>query len=206
MFVYNGKYASGHRKDVHDLNFREMTTAQLQEESLIDLGFAILEDKKNSLTLTELFDEIQKLNGFTDEEMAERKPQFYTDMNIDGRFLAIAENQWGLREWYPVEQIEEETAPTVKVRKKKAKAVDDLDDLDDLDEDEIIFEEEFDEFIDDEDDDDDDDDDDDVVAIDFVETEIDEVEIEEDLIDEDDEDFEIIDDEDLDDEELDEEE
>ena len=50
------------------------------------------------------------------------QPQFYTDMNIDGRFLAIAENQWGLREWYPVEQIEEETAPTVKVRKKKRKS------------------------------------------------------------------------------------
>ena len=69
---------------------------------------------------------------------------------MTGAFLAIAENQWGLREWYPVEQIEEETAPTVKVRKKKAKTVDD-DDLEDLDEDEIVFEEEFDEFIEDED-------------------------------------------------------
>ena len=183
------------------MNFREMTTAQLKEESLIDIGFAILEDKKNSLTLTELFDAIQQLNGFTDEEMAARKPQFYTDMNIDGRFLAIAENQWGLREWYPVEQIEEETAPTVKVRKKKAKAIDD--DLDDLDEDEIIFEEEFDEFIEEEDEDEDDDED--VVAIDFVGAEIDEV-IEEDLIDEDEDEFEIIDDEELDEEDLDEEE
>lgn len=184
---------------MHDLKFREMTTAQLQEESLIDLGFAILEDKKNSLTLTELFDEIQKLNGFTDEEMADRKPQFYTDMNIDGRFLATAENQWGLREWYPVEQIEEETAPTVKVRKKKAKAVED-DELDEIDEDEIIFEEEFDEFVDEEDDEDEDDD----VSIDFV-GEIDEV-IEEDLIDEDEDEFEIIEDEDLDDEDLEDEE
>ncbi len=197
MFVYNGKYANGHRKDVHDLKFREMTTAQLQEESLIDLGFAILEDKKNALTLTDLFDEIQKLNGFTDEEMAARKPQFYTDMNIDGRFLAIAENQWGLREWYPVEQIEEETAPTVKVRKKKTKAVED-DDLEELDEDEIVFEEEFDEFIEDEDEDEDDE-----VVVDFEE-EIDE-EIEEDLIDEDEDEFEIIDDEELEDEEEDEE-
>lgn len=202
MFVYNGKYANGHRKDVHDLNFREMTTAQLQEESLIDLGFAILEDKKNSLTLSELFSEIQKLNGLTDEEMAARKPQFYTDMNIDGRFLATAENQWGLREWYPVEQIEEETAPTVKVRKKKAKVSDD-DDLDlELEEDEIIFEEEFDEFIEDDDEDEDEDDDDPV--IDFV-GEIDEV-IEEDLIDEEEDEFDIIDDEELEDEELEDEE
>ncbi|MCK1995696.1 DNA-directed RNA polymerase subunit delta [Paenisporosarcina quisquiliarum] len=174
------------------MKFREMTTTQLQEESLIDLAFAILEDKKNSLTLKELFDDIQHYNGLTDEEMASRKPQFYTDMNIDGRFLAIAENQWGLREWYPVEQIEEESAPTVKVRKKKDKVVDD--DLEDLDEDEIVFEEEFDEFVED---DDEDDDDDDEPVIEFVEEDIDEV-IEEDLIDEDDDEFEI-------DEELDEE-
>lgn len=192
MCVYNEKYAEEHRKDVHDLKFREMTTAQLQEESLIDLAFAILEDKKNSLTLKDLFDEIQHLNGLTDEEMASRKPQFYTDMNIDGRFLAIAENQWGLREWYPVEQIEEESAPTVKVRKKKDKVIDD--DLDDLDEDEIIFEEEFDEFVED---DDDEDEDEDEPVIEFVEEEIDEV-IEEDLIDEDDDEFEL--DEDLDEE------
>lgn len=192
MCVYNEKYANEHRKDVHDLKFREMTTTQLQEESLIDLAFAILEDKKNSLTLKELFDDIQHYNGLTDEEMASRKPQFYTDMNIDGRFLAIAENQWGLREWYPVEQIEEESAPTVKVRKKKDKVVDD--DLEDLDEDEIVFEEEFDEFVED---DDEDDDDDNEPVIEFVEEDIDEV-IEEDLIDEDDDEFEI-------DEELDEE-
>ena len=76
MCVYNEKYATEHRKDVHDLKFREMTTVQLQEESLIDLAFAILEDKKNSLTLKELFDEIQHYNGLTEEEMASRKPQF----------------------------------------------------------------------------------------------------------------------------------
>lgn len=198
MFVYNGKYANGQRKDVHDLKFREMTTAQLQEESLIDLGFAILEDKKNSITLTELFEAIQKLNGFSDSDMASRKPQFYTDMNIDGRFLATAENQWGLREWYPVDQIEEETAPTVKVRKKKSKNADD-EDLDEIEEDEIVFEE-FDEFVEEDDEDEDDE------VVDFVEVEIDEV-IEEDLIDEDEEEFEIIDeDEDLDDEDLEDEE
>ena len=194
LCVYNEKYANEHRKDVHDLKFREMTITQLQEESLIDLAFAILEDKKNSLTLKELFEEIQHYNGLSNEEMDSRKPQFYTDMNIDGRFLAISENQWGLREWYPVEQIEEESAPTVKVRKKKTKT---SDDLDDMEEDEIIFEEEFDEFAED----DDDDEEDEVVG--FVEVEIDEV-VEEDIIDEEEDEFEI--DEELDDEDLDEEE
>ncbi len=148
-FVYNGYYANVCRKDVHDLKFREMTKEQLCEESFIDLGHAILEEKHESLTLQELLDEIKKLNKFTEVKMKERKLQYYTDMNIDGRFLAISENRWGLREWYPVEQIEEETAPTVKVRKKKTKASKDDDDFDDSDDNEIAFEEDFDEFVED---------------------------------------------------------
>lgn len=201
-FVYNGYYANVCRKDVHDLKFREMTTEQLSEESFIDLGYAILEEKHESLTLQELLDEIKKLNHFTDAQMKERMLQYYTDMNIDGRFLAISENRWGLREWYPVEQIEEETAPTVKVRKKKAKAAVDEDDLeDDSDDDEIAFEEDFDEFVEDVDGEDEDfdlDEDDDEEEIE----EIEEVAAEE-LLDTDDE-FEIVDEEDEEEEDEDE--
>lgn len=181
------------------MNFREMTKEQISEESFIELGHAILEEKRESLTLQELLDEIQKLNQFTDEQVKERMLQYYTDMNIDGRFLAISENRWGLREWYPVEQIEEETAPTVKVRKKKAKTAVDEDDLeDDSDDDEIAFEEDFDEFVEDvdgeeEEDFDLDDDDED------EEDEIEEV-VAEELLETDDE-FEIVDEEEEEEEE-----
>ena len=108
-----------------------MTKEQLAEESLIDLAYAILEEGKAAIAFNDLVKEIQNLNGFSDAEMKSRLVQFYTDMNIDGRFLLNHESGWGLREWYKVETIEEETAPTVKARKKKSKAVID-------DEDEII--------------------------------------------------------------------
>lgn len=185
---------------MYELKFREMTKEQLKEESFIDLGYAVLEEKHESLTLQELLNEIQALNGFTNAQMKERMLQYYTDMNIDGRFLAISENRWGLREWYPVEQIEEETAPTVKVRKKKAKAAADDDDLDDTDDDEITFEEDFDEFV--EVDADDDDDDFDIDEDDEDEEEVAEIEVEVavDLIETDD-DFEIVEDEEEDEDE-----
>jgi len=185
------------------MSFRDLTKEQLEEEALIDLSFAILQEKRETLTFQDLMNEIQSLNGLSDEEMKERSLQFYTDMNIDGRFLAIDGNRWGLREWYPVEQIEEETAPTVKIRKKKAKAaLDDEDYEEELEEDEILFEEDFDEFVEDEEVEDEED-------LDFEdEEEIDEIEeIEEDLID-DDEDLEILDDDEevIEDDELEEEE
>lgn len=134
---------------MHELNFREMTKAQLAEESLIDLAFAILEEKKVAIPFENLIKMIQEFNGYSDEEMKSRLVQFYTDLNVDGRFLLENDKGWGLREWYKVEQIEEETAPSVKARKKKSKSSVDEDELEeleeDIEEDDIVFEDEFEE-------------------------------------------------------------
>lgn len=158
---------------MHDLNFREMTKEQLAEESLIDLAYAILEERKSAIAFNDLVKEAQSLNGLSDEEMKSKLVQFYTDMNVDGRFLLNNESGWGLREWYKVETIEEETAPTVKARKKKAKVLVDDEELEvDLEED-IDFEEDFDEFVEDDEIEED---------LDFVAEEIEDIdEIEEDI-------------------------
>lgn len=177
---------------MHGVNFREMTKEQLAEESLIDLTFAILDDKKSTITFEDLLNVLQQLNGASDEYMQEQFLQFYTDMNIDGRFLLNQEGQWGLREWYKVEQIEEETAPIVKTRKKKAKVVaDDLEEIE-VDEDDLVFEEDYEEFV--SDDEEDDDEEEDVLDFDAVVDEDDLVTIEEDIeevIEIEDEEFEL---------------
>lgn len=133
---------------MHELNFREMTKEQLAEESLINLTHAILKEKRTSIPLNDLLTTLKELTGLKDAEIKKRLVQFYTDLNVDGRFLYNQENGWGLREWFKVEQIEEETAPSVKTHKKKAKAVLEDDDLDlDLEEEEIDFDEDYEEFV-----------------------------------------------------------
>lgn len=125
------------------MKIRELSKEELIEESFVDLTYAMLEETHETKTYAELVAEIEKLLNLSKEDMKDRLVQFYTDLNIDGRFLILGENRWGLREWYPVEQIEEESAPTVKARKKKAKVADDegFDDLDELSlEDELEFE------------------------------------------------------------------
>lgn len=195
------------------MNIRELTQEQLAEESLIDLAYAILEERKSPIAFHDLLKEIQALNGLSDDEIQSRLVQFYTDMNIEGRFLLNHENTWGLREWYKVETIEEETAPTVKARKrKKSVSEDDEEDLI-VDEDDLVFEEDFDEFVEEDVDDDDLEDDED---LDFVEEEIDGIDevdvdadiddelieeedgfiIDDDEVEEDDEDEDLVDDED----------
>ena len=167
---------------MHDLNFRGLTDEQLAEESLIDLAYALLEDKKQAMPLNDLLKEIQKLNGISDEDLKSRLVQFYTDLNVEGRFLLNHENGWGLREWYKVETIEEETAPTIKSRKKKAKVADEDEELVELDEEDVLFEEDYDEFVEEDDADDAEED------IDFVEADIEDIDadIDEELIEEED--------------------
>ena len=136
---------------MHEVNFREMTKEQLAEESLINLTHAILEEKRTSVPFNELLETIKELTGLKDADLKKRLVQFYTDLNVDGRFLFNQENGWGLREWFKVEQIEEETAPSVKTHKKKAKAIlGDDDDLDldlDLEDEDIDFDEDYEEFV-----------------------------------------------------------
>ncbi|MDN3429017.1 DNA-directed RNA polymerase subunit delta [Microbacterium sp. APC 3898] len=139
------------------MKIRELSKEELIEESFVDLTYAMLEETHETKTYAELVEEIEKLLNLSKEEMKDRLVQFYTDLNIDGRFLILGENRWGLREWYPVEQIEEESAPTVKARKKKAKVADD-EGFDDLDELALEDELEFEDFGEDDDDDEDDDD------------------------------------------------
>ena len=185
------------------MNFREMTQEQLREESLIDLAYAILEDRKSAINFNDLLAEIKSYNGMTDAELKERLVQFYTDLNVEGRFLLNQENGWGLREWYKVETIEEETAPTVKTRKKKKVSDDeDEDDILELDEEDVVFEEDFDEFVDE---DEEEDEEDDVVEdLALIEDEIEDLdaEIEEELIDADEDEFELEDEEDIEEDRL----
>ena len=171
---------------MHELNFREMTKEQLAEESLINLAYAILTEKRASVSFNDLLTIIKELVGYSDEEIKSRLLQFYTDMNIDGRFLFNQETGWGLREWFKVEQIEEETAPSVKTHKKKSKStLDDEDDLDeDLEEEDIDFDEDYEEFVEEDVEEEEDKED-----IDFDEEDIEDIEeeIDEDFIEEDEE-------------------
>lgn len=160
---------------------------------LLEVVHDLLKGGKKPKTFYELIDMVPNLEG-DEEEKAEYIARLYTNMNLDGRFLSIGDNFWGLRSWYPVEQREEEVAMTLapKRRKKKKKDDDyDLDEYDELDEEDYDdLDEDYDEDYDgDEDEDfedefDDDDDDDDEEDDDFDDTDED---IEEDLDEEDEE-------------------
>lgn len=152
-----------------------MTKEQLAEESTIDIAYAVLAERGEHLTLRQLMDEVRKLNGVTVRAMAENLHRINTNINIDGRFLSIDDIRWGLREWYPVDQLEAETAPVVRTRRKKRNSEDEFDEDDDFEE---VDEDGFDII-----DLDEDEDEDELVVVE----EEDEIDLDEELLEEDDE-------------------
>jgi DNA-directed RNA polymerase subunit delta len=148
------------------LSLKQYSKEELQEMSLIEAAFELLKEKKQAVTFKELMDEITKVLGLSEADVTEKMVQFYTDLNIDGRFMSQGESRWGLRVWYPVDQMEEDNVTTVKPKKKKSKKAvdeDDIDDFDEIDEDELDYDD-IDEFDEDDEDDDllDDDDEDEI--------------------------------------------
>lgn len=180
-------------KGVLTLSLKQYSEEQLKELSLIELAYELFSETKEPISFYDLVDQMATVLGVTREALLEKLPQFYTELNIDGRFVCLGENRWGLRAWYPYDQAEEEVLPVAKPKKKRKQVEEDdeFEDYDASDEDEFEEEElELDEIDEDLVDDDDTD------------------EFDDEEIDEDDEDIEI-DDEDLEledeeDEELDE--
>ncbi|MBA2872797.1 DNA-directed RNA polymerase subunit delta [Anoxybacillus calidus] len=121
------------------MSLEQYSQEELQEMSLVELAYLVLSDKKEAVSFQQLVNEIAAILHLSEEEVRGRIAQFYTDLNIDGRFICIGENRWGLRAWYPYDQIEEETAPVVKTTKKKKKVLDEYDDFDEIDEEELEY-------------------------------------------------------------------
>ena len=173
------------------MSLNQYTQEEIKEMSLIEVAYEILqenEQSKQAIAFSELVQKIAELQGLSAIDIHQRIAQFYTDLNVDGRFNTVGENRWGLKDWYPVDQIEDELTNPVKPKKKKGKKVieDDFDDIEEDDIDEFISEDE--DLLDDEVDilDVDDEDEDDLDEDEILEDDFDLVD--EDEVDEEDED------------------
>lgn len=127
------------------------------ELSMIEVAHAIFEQTGEVMDFTDLLKEISDYLDLTDKKIESEMTQFYTDLNIDGSFISLGNNRWGLRSWYPIDSIDEELThdndneDERPRRRKKAKTTtygdeidynaDDPEDSDDYEE-EVVEEEE----------------------------------------------------------------
>ncbi|AZP05698.1 MAG TPA: DNA-directed RNA polymerase subunit delta [Candidatus Jeotgalibaca pullicola] len=93
---------------------------------MIEVAHALLEETGEVMDFNVLLVRVQEYLGMSEEELEGKMVRFYTNLNIDGSFISLGENRWGLRSWYPIDSIDEEILSTidedeVRVRRKKRK-------------------------------------------------------------------------------------
>ena len=99
------------------------------ELSMIEVARAILElrGRDHEMYFSDLVNEIQNYLEKSNSEIREALPLFYTELNVDGSFIPLGDNKWGLRSWYAIDEVDEEIIAleetdedeTPKKRKKK---------------------------------------------------------------------------------------
>lgn len=77
---------------------------------MVDIANLMLLEEKKPMTFKEAFDKVAALKNWDEEQKQEKISQFYTDLNLDGRFITNGENTWGLKRWYRVDQMNKEFA------------------------------------------------------------------------------------------------
>ena len=77
---------------------------------MIEVARAILElrGRDHEMYFSDLVNEIQNYLEKSNSEIREALPLFYTELNVDGSFIPLGDNKWGLRSWYAIDEVDEE--------------------------------------------------------------------------------------------------
>ncbi|KKE77769.1 MULTISPECIES: DNA-directed RNA polymerase subunit delta [Bacillaceae] len=144
------------------MSLKDYSPEQIENMSMLELASIILKEEKKALHFKDVFDKVAEVKGFSEAEKEEKIAQFYTDLNVDGRFTTLGSNMWGLKRWYPIEQADEEVHTPKKKKKKatkKKRKEEEIDEEEDFEEeDDLLEDEDIDEVFDDEEEDLDEDD------------------------------------------------
>lgn len=63
-------------------------------KSMTDIAYDILSSKKRAAQFNKLWEDVAKVAGASQDKIA----QFYSDLTLDSRFVALKENKWDLVE------------------------------------------------------------------------------------------------------------
>lgn len=112
------------------MKLSDFSQEQIEEMSALELALILLEEKRDAYDFHELYARIAELKEYDESELKNRRTKLFTAMNLDGRFVHLGENHWGLREWYPLDQTNEDLSTTITASDIK----EDDEELDELDE------------------------------------------------------------------------
>ena len=75
------------------------------DKSMLDEAYDIVVANGECLSFLNLINKVAANLEMTEEEKLARLGTFYTDLSLDGRFVALTDNTWDLRERHTYEKV-----------------------------------------------------------------------------------------------------
>ena len=89
------------------MELKQFDGERKNEIAMIRVAKAVLEQTGEVMDFKSIVLAVSNFIEIDEKETNRRMPQFYTDLNVDGEFISLGENKWGLRNWFPVDSINE---------------------------------------------------------------------------------------------------
>jgi DNA-directed RNA polymerase subunit delta len=74
-------------------------------KSMLDVAYELMSKSKKETTFGELYDQIAKILTMNDDEKKSHLGEFYTELTLDGRFVALTDNGWDLRARHTYDKV-----------------------------------------------------------------------------------------------------
>lgn len=74
-------------------------------KSMLDVAYEIMSSHKKETTFKDLYDAIAKELSMDDQEKMGHLGEFYTELTLDGRFVALTDNVWDLRARHTYDKV-----------------------------------------------------------------------------------------------------
>ena len=69
-----------------------------KNESMVDVAYSVLKEMEEKISFKELYAKVTELIGLSEEEATNKMSMFYTNLSLDGRFAALKNGEWDLKE------------------------------------------------------------------------------------------------------------
>jgi len=85
----------------------------MSTKTVMDVAYDVIKRRKNGIAFADLWKSVRQAMGYDDNQAAKRISQFYTDLTLDGRFAALKNNKWYLKDYRKFEEVFVDTSSLV---------------------------------------------------------------------------------------------
>lgn len=109
-----------------------------KNESMVDVAYSVLKDGNVTMNFVDLYNEVLKRIEVSVEDGKKLVANFYTNLSLDGRFVDLKNNEWGLRERETYDKVHIDMNDVYSDIDEETEGNTDVEELDDSEKEELI--------------------------------------------------------------------